>query len=743
MSNLPATSSPATPTRQTLDTVEGTRSLHQLANVFTNSSLVPKDFQRNTANCVIALDIVARLNLSPMVVFQQLYIVNGKPSWSSSFMISMFNQRAKDFGRLEYCYSGQPGTPERTCWARAKLKATGEYVEGPPVTLRMSKVERWGSKWDSMPELMLKYRAAAFFIRTNCPEILFGLYTEDEAQDIEAAKEANAQVVTHSGEAVISPVQKLLQSFAEWGVSQSALEEYLGHSVNSISEEEMKKLREVWKEIKSSGGTAVRDLFPSLAGGPAAQQGSWNALHVLLLLVLKRPGGMRTQVEREAHLLVLGCDSCGEMLATSFLLWGMYFGYFSPAAPGRSIEETDRLLSSLPADQCGMLRCLRALYDWTQGRDREQSLQTLRDCQKDEYIAARLLLTLSLSDKESPSPDIDLLKQYILAPWYTALAVSYFWQGIVRTQGSEAQQEWLEPMEGCIPPLGGGIYYLRGQMYLHGYGGYTRDLDKALEEFAKAAREYFLPAIGMLADMTCHGFYGCEVGKYNGVDWVVEGCRRLEPRSVAMYARSPDHGDRGLRDIPYRLANYTLEELYEWLGHQDTDCASLALHAIFLLTTLVPEKQNRDQDMEHILTVNIARASSRLACAIRLAQAMADAGTFFYLFNALTCLERELDESEECIAMLFAMQGCLLIFEHTDTREPEEDFLLPDQETSLGLLAFFCLDRAAFFGEPKAQKLLDEREQNKKTARFRELMTKLNLTAPLRKFVCPTHFMLV
>ena len=269
---LPATSAPARPaTRQTLDTIEGTRALHELANIFTNSSLVPRDFQRNQANCIIALDIAARLNLSPMMVFQQLYIVNGKPSWSSAFMISMFNERAKQFDRLEYCYAGQKNTPDRTCWCRAKLKATGEYVDGPPVTLRMAKAEGWGKKWDSMPELMLKYRAAAFFIRTNCPEILFGLYSAEESQDIVAAESTrtNARVVARPGEPAPSPTQKLLQCFAAWNISQGTLEDYLGHSMDTVSEEEMMKLREVWKEIKRTDGAVVLDIFPSLAGGPA------------------------------------------------------------------------------------------------------------------------------------------------------------------------------------------------------------------------------------------------------------------------------------------------------------------------------------------------------------------------------------------------------------------------------------------------------------------------------------------
>jgi hypothetical protein len=52
----------------------------------------------------------------------------------------------------------------------------------------MAKDEGWltknGSKWRTMPELMLKYRAAAFFARTECPEALYGFQTSDEVEDV-------------------------------------------------------------------------------------------------------------------------------------------------------------------------------------------------------------------------------------------------------------------------------------------------------------------------------------------------------------------------------------------------------------------------------------------------------------------------------------------------------------------------------------------------------------------------------
>ena len=62
----------------------------------------------------------------------------------------------------------------------------GEIIEGPEVTIGMAKAEGWFSnqKWRNMPELMLAYRASAFFARVHCPETLMGLQTVDEVEEI-------------------------------------------------------------------------------------------------------------------------------------------------------------------------------------------------------------------------------------------------------------------------------------------------------------------------------------------------------------------------------------------------------------------------------------------------------------------------------------------------------------------------------------------------------------------------------
>jgi hypothetical protein len=91
------------------------------------------------------------------------------------------------FEPLQFKMDGTEGTGDRSCIAWAKSKDDGTVLEGPKITLAMAKAEGWstkaGSKWLTMPELMLRYRAAAFFARLYAPDITLGMLTAEEAQD--------------------------------------------------------------------------------------------------------------------------------------------------------------------------------------------------------------------------------------------------------------------------------------------------------------------------------------------------------------------------------------------------------------------------------------------------------------------------------------------------------------------------------------------------------------------------------
>lgn len=127
-----------------------------------------------------------RMGADPLMVMQNLYIVYGRPGWSSQFLISTFNTSGK-FSALRYEWVGEEGKDSWGCRAWAIEKATGQRLEGSTVTLKIAKEEGWysknGSKWKTMPQQMLMYRAASWFIRAYAPELAMGMHTEDEIRD--------------------------------------------------------------------------------------------------------------------------------------------------------------------------------------------------------------------------------------------------------------------------------------------------------------------------------------------------------------------------------------------------------------------------------------------------------------------------------------------------------------------------------------------------------------------------------
>lgn len=166
-------------------------SAQRMAMALSKASLVPQTYQNNLPNSLIALEVAQRIGASPLLVMQHLYIVHGRPAWSSQFMIASCNQCGR-FSALQYEFRGKEGSDEWSCRAYATEKANNQVVHGPWVSIAMAKAEGWygknGSKWKTMPELMLTYRAASFFVKTKAPEISMGMQTVEEAQDMGKAE---------------------------------------------------------------------------------------------------------------------------------------------------------------------------------------------------------------------------------------------------------------------------------------------------------------------------------------------------------------------------------------------------------------------------------------------------------------------------------------------------------------------------------------------------------------------------
>ena len=169
-----------------METVAGFESMQRIAKLFSKSSIAPKAYQGSIADCFIAVDMALRMGANPLMVMQNLYIVHGSPAWSAPFLIATFNRSGR-FSAIRYDFQGVEGKDDWGCRAVTTELATREKLVGPLITIGLAKKEGWhskpGSKWQTMPEQMLRYRAAAWLVRAYAPELAMGLHTADELED--------------------------------------------------------------------------------------------------------------------------------------------------------------------------------------------------------------------------------------------------------------------------------------------------------------------------------------------------------------------------------------------------------------------------------------------------------------------------------------------------------------------------------------------------------------------------------
>ena len=160
--------------------------VYRMSEALAKSTIIPKDYYNNPANIVIAIDVANRLNANPLMVMQNLYIVNGRPAWSSQFLSATINASKKFKTNIQYEMINE-GKPDMKCRAYV-LDNDENRLDGPWLTMEMAEKEGWinksGSKWKTMPEVMIRYRAVSFFARLHCSDLTMGFYTAEEAIEL-------------------------------------------------------------------------------------------------------------------------------------------------------------------------------------------------------------------------------------------------------------------------------------------------------------------------------------------------------------------------------------------------------------------------------------------------------------------------------------------------------------------------------------------------------------------------------
>lgn len=219
----------------------------RIARALASSDLVPEMYRetgngKGLANTMLAMNVANRTGSDVLMVMQNMNVIQGKPSFSSKYIIAGLNT-CGHFTKLKFKFTDkgpksvtipiyqwqkdQSGRNKRVktgdetinyndmeCFAYCKEVATGEDVKGPTVSITMAIQEGWytkaDSKWKTMPEVMLQYRSASFFGNIHAPEITMGMRTPEEIEDIEY-EIIQSETVPQSNKQAINDINQSIQ----------------------------------------------------------------------------------------------------------------------------------------------------------------------------------------------------------------------------------------------------------------------------------------------------------------------------------------------------------------------------------------------------------------------------------------------------------------------------------------------------------------------------------------------------
>ena len=165
--------------------------LWRISNAFASSDMVPDHCKGKPHNCFVLCQLAIRLEIDPFTMMQSCYVVHGKPGVEAKLAIALCNRlvgtkNAPFRDRIQWEFTGKG--KDRECTAFAHDRISGDRCEAT-VNIAMAQAEGWmsksGSKWKTMPDVMLRYRSARFLVRFYCEDVMMGLnYTKEELEDM-------------------------------------------------------------------------------------------------------------------------------------------------------------------------------------------------------------------------------------------------------------------------------------------------------------------------------------------------------------------------------------------------------------------------------------------------------------------------------------------------------------------------------------------------------------------------------
>ena len=162
----------------------------QFSQEISKSALVPKDYQGKPSNTLVAIQWGMELGLAPMQALQNIAVINGKPSIYGDALLAMVRADSRCGSVREYLEGDEDNRTAVCVITRLHKDDEVEEIERKFSINDAKRAGLWGKQgpWKQYPQRMLQMRARSWAIRDGFPDVIKGLITVEEAQDMPPMK---------------------------------------------------------------------------------------------------------------------------------------------------------------------------------------------------------------------------------------------------------------------------------------------------------------------------------------------------------------------------------------------------------------------------------------------------------------------------------------------------------------------------------------------------------------------------
>ena len=183
----------------------------EFSKFLATSTHIPKDFQGNPNNILVAIQWGYEIGLAPMQALQNIAVINGRPSLWGDSMIAVCKAHP-DWRGISETYIEE----EDKAVCIVKRHVHGEIEETRSEfsykDAQRANLTNKPGPWKNYPKRMLQLRARGFALRDAFPDAIKGLITTEEAIDYPEKKEPRNVTESSNDTNVIDDIKKQVKS---------------------------------------------------------------------------------------------------------------------------------------------------------------------------------------------------------------------------------------------------------------------------------------------------------------------------------------------------------------------------------------------------------------------------------------------------------------------------------------------------------------------------------------------------